>query len=109
MTSELERIRALNDSVRRDLSTGYAIITPGIAALGGEAVSRILKTVALFDDFHHAADSHQEHDCGVFEADGQQIFFKIDYFDQSMTYRSASPADPAVTQRVITIMLADEY
>jgi hypothetical protein len=54
-------------------------------------------------------DPHQEHDFGAFDADGQRVFFKIDYFDESLTYHSPDPADPSVTQRVITIMLAEEY
>jgi Protein of unknown function (DUF3768) len=37
------------------------------------------------------------------------IMFKIDYFDQNLSMHSPDPADPAVTQRVITIMLAEEY
>ena len=41
--------------------------------------------------------------------DGQRVFFKIDYFDESLTYHPPDPADPAVTKRVITIMLAEEY
>ena len=32
-----------------------------------------------------------------------------DYFDRTLTHHSPDPADPAVTERVITIMLADEY
>jgi hypothetical protein len=79
------------------------------AALGQEAVDRIVKTIAVFDDFCHANDPHQEHDFGSFEADGHTIFFKIDYFDQNLTYHSPDPSDPAVTRRVITIMLAEEY
>ena len=102
-------IRALNDKFRQNLAGGTALITPDIAALGQEAVARIVQTIAVFDDFHHANDPHQEHDFGEFEAEGQRILFKIDYYDQSMTYHSPDPADPAVTQRVITIMRADEY
>jgi hypothetical protein len=43
------------------------------------------------------------------QAERQTIFFKIDYFDKSLTYHSPDPSDGSVTERVITIMLADEY
>jgi hypothetical protein len=102
-------ICALNDKFRQNLAGGTALITPGIAALGQEAVARIVQTIAVFDDFHHANDPHQEHDFGAFEAEGQTIYFKIDYFDDSLTYHSPDPDDPAVTQRVIILMLAQEY
>jgi hypothetical protein len=104
-----ERIRALNDELRQYLLGGLAVITPGVAALGQQAVERIVKTIAVYDDFCHANDPHEEHDFGSFQADGQTIFFKIDYFDKNLTYHSPDPSDPAVTERVITIMLADEY
>jgi hypothetical protein len=104
-----DRIRDLNDDLRRTLTGGTAVMTPGIAALGQDAVDRIVKTIAVFDDFCHANDPHAEHDFGSFEADGQLIFFKIDYYDQNLTYHSPDPADAAVTRRVITIMLAEEY
>ena len=69
-----------------------------------------VKTIAVFDDFCHANDPYEEHDFGSFEADGHTIFFKIDYFDNStLTVHSLDPSDPAVTKRVITIMLAEEY
>jgi hypothetical protein len=77
---------------------------------GGRAsLERIVKTIAVFDRFCHANDPHEEHDFGSFEADGHTIMFKIDYFDQSMSMHSPARADPSVTQRVITIMLAEEY
>jgi hypothetical protein len=109
MDSTTARIRALNDQLRQHLTGGIAVMTPGIAALGQEAVDRIVQTIAVFDDFCHANDPHQEHDFGSFEADGHTIFFKIDYFDKALSMHSPDPADPSVTQRVITIMLAEEY
>jgi len=104
-----EGIRALNDELRKNLIGGLALITPGVAALGQEAVERIVKTLAVFDDFCEANDPYGEHDFGAFEADGHKLFFKIDYYDTNLTYHSPDPSDPAVTERVITIMLAEEY
>ena len=109
MNLATERIRALNDELRRNLPNGHAVITTGVAALGPETVARIVKTVAVYDDFCHANDPYEEHDFGAIEADGQVIFFKIDYFDKALTYHSPDPSDLSVTERVITIMLAEEY
>ena len=109
MDAKTARIRALNDQLRQNFADGIAVMAPGVAALGAEAVERIVKTIAVFDDFCHANDPHEEHDFGSFEADGHMIMFKIDYFDQSMSMHSPDPADPSVTQRVITITLAEEY
>jgi hypothetical protein len=109
MDTKTARIRALNDQLRQHLPGGMAVITPGVAALGAAAVTRIVKTVAVFDDFCHANDPHEEHDFGAFDADGHRVLFQIDYFDETLTYHSPDPADPSVTKRVITIMLAEEY
>ena len=109
MDPKTGRIRTLNDELRQHLIGGLAVITPGVAALGPEAVERIVKTIAVFDDFCHENDPYEEHDFGSFEAEGHTIFFKIDYFDRSLNYHSPDPTDPAVTVRVITVMLAEEY
>src|ERR1700736_4682744 len=76
MNSNTERIRALNDELRQRLIGGLAVITPGVAALGQEAVARIVKTIEVYDDFCHANDPHQEHDFGTSDADGRRVFFK---------------------------------
>jgi hypothetical protein len=109
MSTHTERIRELNDELRRDLNSGSAVMTPGIAALGAEAIEHIVKTIAVFDNFCRANDPYQEHDFGSFEAEGHKIFFKIDYYDTSLSMHSPDAADSAVTERIITIMLAEEY
>src|SRR5438132_2609435 len=106
MTTKTEQIRALNDELRQHLLGGLAVITPGVAALGQAAVERIVKTIAIFDDFCHANDPHDEHDFGSFNAEDETLFFKIDYYDKSLTMHSPDPSDPSVTERVITVMLA---
>src|SRR5260370_36793583 len=102
-------IRVLNDELRQNFTQGMAVMAPGVAALGAEAVARIVKTIGVFDDFCHANDPHEEHDFGAFDVDGHRIFFKIDYYDETLKYHSPDPSDPSVTKRVITIMLAEEY
>ena len=109
MSTDTDRIRALNDQLRRHLTGGKAVMTHGIAALGSEAVQRLLQTIAIFDDFCTANDPHGEHDFGAFEFEGAPIMFKIDYYDKDLNFHSPNPADPAVTERVLTIMLAEEY
>jgi Protein of unknown function (DUF3768) len=109
MDANTVRIHALNDELRQHLTGGIAVMTPGVAAVGPEAVERIFKTIAVFDDFCHANDPHEEHDFGSFDADGHTIMFKIDYHDKALSGHSPDPSDPSVTERVITIMLAEEY
>lgn len=109
MNPTTERIRALYDALRRNLPNGHAVLTTGVAALGPEAVAQIVKTIAVYDDFCHANDPYGEHDFGSFDADGQKIFLKIDYYDKALELHSPDPSDPTVTERVITVMLAEEY
>ena len=96
MNVTTNRIRALNDELRRNLPSGHAVMTAGIAALGPEAVARIVKTVAVYDDFCQANDPYGEHDFGSFEADGHTVFFKIEYYDKALIYHSPDPSDLSV-------------
>ena len=103
MTNQTQQIRVLNDELRKYLIGGRAVITPGVAALGREAVARIVKTIAVFDDFCHANDPYDEHDFGTFEADGKTIFLKIDLYEEpGVKSKNGEP----VVNRVLTIMLA---
>lgn len=109
MNQQTALVRELNDNFRKTLTGGQVLLTTGIAALGSEAVQRVVKAITVFDDFCNENDPFSEHDFGALDVDGQKVFFKIDYYDKSFTYGSPDPSDPSVTQRVITLMLASEY
>lgn len=109
MDTDLARVRALNDELRQHLLGGGAVMTPSIAALGPEAVARLVQVISVYDDFCKALDAWDAHDYGVFPFEGQMVAFKIDYYDKSLTHHSPDPSNPSITQRIITIMMADEY
>ena len=107
---DTKRIAALNDLCRTAMGiTGRLVQTPGICALPLRDQSAIRERVELFDAFTLDNDPHQEHDFGSFDHAGETIFWKIDYYDLSLKHGSPDPADPKVTTRVLTIMLAAEY
>jgi hypothetical protein len=85
------------------------MITPGIEALPLELRAEALRRVRCFYQFDPDNDPHQEHDFGSFEFASQTIFWKIDYYDLEVQCGSEDPADPAVTTRILTVMLAAEY
>jgi hypothetical protein len=103
------RIRELNDQLRRKAVGGRIVVTRGIDALGTDGVCRILAAVAAFDNFTEDNDPWGEHDCALLTVDGRRVMFKVDYFDIELNYHSPDASDPAVTQRVMTVMLSEEY
>lgn len=106
---KIARIRELNDALRCKAAGGRVVVTAGIHALGTAAICQVLAAVARFDNFTEDNDPWGEHDCAVLTVDGRRIIFKIDYYDLELQYHSPDASDPAVTQRVMTIMLAEEY
>jgi len=104
-----ERIRALNDELRKTGAGGKTYLTPGIIAKGADFTAKATAAVRAFDAFDDDNDPWQEHDCAVLDVDGEPIMFKIDYYDVNMEYGAPDPADPRLTTRVLTIMLASDY
>lgn len=115
------RIRELNDAFRAKgpvwaSALGLArpdhdgwYITDGVNAFGPLFALEAVGAVARFDSFTADNDPHGEHDFGAVEVAGERIFWKIDYYDLQLRYGSDDPANPDVTRRVITVMLASEY
>jgi hypothetical protein len=103
------RICELNDELRCKAVGGRIVITPGIHALGTAAVCQVLASVAAYANFTEDNDPWGEHDCAILSVNGQRLLFKIDYYDLELQCHSPDASDPAVTQRVMTVMLSEEY
>ena len=98
-----------NDAFRKSFAGGQVLVTRGISALPLDAQTAIAERVRSFEEFDEESDPHGEHDFGSFEHSGQTIFWKIDCYDMKLKWGSPDPANPAVTKRVLTILLAEEY
>jgi hypothetical protein len=103
------RIRELNDQLRCKAIGGRIVITRGIQALGADDLRAVLLAVAKFNEFTEDNDPWGEHDCATLTVSGHRLIFKIDYFDRDLAYHSPDASDPAVTERVLTVMLSEEY
>ena len=107
--STVDRIRELNDAFRHTFVGGAVMITAGVEAMPAEQRRSLLAKVRAFDTFTEDNDPHGEHDFGAVDEDGVRCFWKIDLYDRATEFGSPDPADPAVTTRVLTVMLVDEY
>lgn len=118
-----ERIARLNDLARRAMGIAcVVVVTEGIRALPEVDQSRLREFVETFDAFTPDNDPYGERDFGAIYqgVDGVwsalrpadvavTVFWKIDAYDRALRFGSEDPADPAVTRRALTIMLASEY
>jgi hypothetical protein len=104
------KIAELNDLARTAMGVASRLVqTQGICALPQADQSAIREKVETFDAFTADNDPHGERDFGAFEHNGERIFWKIDYYDTTLSMGSEDPSDPRQTIRVLTIMLASEY
>ena len=102
-------IATLNDNFRKSFIGGQVLLTAGIAAMSSEDKSNIVSLVQNFNTFTPDNDPYGEHDFFSIDYKGNKIFAKIDYYDLNNQYMSENPANPDITNRVLTIMLAEEY
>lgn len=104
-----ERIARLNDELRITGLGGRIIVTRGVQSLPQFNSMALIHALRSYDGFDIHNDPHGERDFGDFDHCGAELLWKIDYYDERLEYRSDDPADPDVTTRVLTILLAAEY
>ena len=102
-------VRRLNDHLRCFWLGGRVMVTTGVSALGPRFLEAALAAVATFDAFDRDNDPYGLHDFGALVVMGQAILFKIDYYNADLSGGSPDPADPSLTTRVLTLMLAGEW
>ena len=102
-------IATLNDNFRHTFIGGQVLLTAGIAAMSSEDKANIISMVRNFNDFTPANDVYGEHDFFSIDYKGNKIFAKIDYYDLNYEFMSEDPANPDITNRVLTIVLAEEW
>lgn len=102
-------IKTLNDNFRKTFTGGRVLLTAGIDSKPADDIANIMLLVQNFNNFTPDNDPYGEHDFAAFDYKGDKIFWKIDYYDLNNEYLSENPADPTITNCVLTVMLADEY
>ena len=120
------RIARLNDLARSAMGVACtAVATVGFRSLPEGDQSQVRELIETFDVFDEDNDPHGERDFGTIyqlgdgrwtterprmrDDERERVFWKLDYYDRAMRFASDDAADPAITRRVLTIMLSDEY
>lgn len=120
------RIARLNDLARSAMGVACtAVATVGFRSLPEADQSCVRELIETFDVFDEDNDPHGERDFGTIyqlgdgrwtterprmrDDERERVFWKLDYYDRAMRFASEDAADPAITRRVLTIMMSDEY
>ncbi|MDY7522827.1 DUF3768 domain-containing protein [Sphingomonas sp. 10B4] len=120
------RIARLNDQARQAMGVACtAAATVGFRSLPDADQSTVRELIETFDAFDEDNDPHGERDFGTIyqlvcgrwtterpqsrDDERERVFWKLDYYDRDLAGGSENAADPAITRRVLTIMLSDEY
>jgi|ERR1700683_613011 len=102
-TEQASTIAKLNDEFRRK---GFAVtVTTGVQALPD--LAGLLEAVRDYNEFWDSNDPYGEHDFGTIVWGKKKVFWKIDYYNESLDGWS-DPALPSCN-RILTVMLAAEY
>lgn len=103
-------IRELNDKLRQADAAGKILISSALSHEDPELIQRIREAVRTSEvETGDGNDPHSEHDFGSVEVDGENYFWKIDYYNLDMSAGSEEASDESQTKRLLTIMRASDY
>lgn len=114
--SRSEAITRLNDDFRTSLkqdSNHSLMITPNVQSLARQDPQGMALLLGSLRRYHIAPgftednDPHGEHDFGAIHLGHKKFFWKIDYYDKTLT-EWCDPLDKGCV-RVLTLMEASEY
>lgn len=115
MTDQTTRIAELNDLCRlgRDPSARIVITATCLAALadGADRIGEIVaqaEVLAAIRKYSFLPADGAERARGELTIRDTPVRFVIDYYDSALEWGSENPANPDVTTRVLTIMLAQD-
>ena len=120
------RIARLNDLARRAMGVACtAVATAGFRSLTDNDQSQVRELIETYDAFTEDNDPNGERDFGTIyqlgdgswttecprsqEDERERVFWKLDYYDRKMEFASEDAANPVITRRVLTIMLASDW
>ena len=106
------KIAELNDKLRQNIfhsGKDKVVLAREFSLLPFDEQLRILTQVKEFKDFNEGNNPYGQRDFGKIEHNGEDYFFKIDYYDNDLVFGSEKPEDENITTRVLTVMKASEY
>ena len=109
MPPRAEVIAGLNDQLRKTGVGGTIMITQSVRRLTGFNAEALASALANYNDFDAQNDPHGERDFGDLTLFRTDLLWKIDYYDLDLQFGSDDPADPGVTHRILTVLLASEW
>lgn len=102
-------IARLNDALRKQGIGGTVMVTRGVLAITGYNSPELSEALAAYDAFDADNDPHGEREFGDLTLWGEDMFWKVDYYDTNLLHGSDDPADTDKTKRVLTVMLTSEW
>lgn len=105
----VQAIATLKYELRKDGTGGSISITRGVTSIEGADREALLAALAAFDSFDLNDGPHGGRDFGDLTMWNTELLLKLDYNAPGLCFGSNDPADPAVTHRVLTIMLPEEW